>query len=58
MPASARCGSVKQFLNGAPINSSRVQPVSASACLLTSVTMPRGSMVIKASTFDSMSERV
>jgi hypothetical protein len=58
MPASARWGSVKQFLNGAPINSSRVQPVSASAWLLTSVTMPSGSMVIRASTFDSMSERV
>jgi hypothetical protein len=27
-------------LNGAPISSSRVQPVSASICLLTSVMMP------------------
>ena len=43
MPASARAGSVKEFLNGAPISSSRVHPVSASVCLLTSVMMPRGS---------------
>ena len=40
------------------MSSSRVQPVSASVCLLTSVMMPRGSVVISASMFDSMSERV
>jgi hypothetical protein len=45
-------------LNGAPISSSRVQPVSASICLLTSVMMPDGSVVISASMFDSISERV
>jgi len=52
MLVSARSGSVKQFLNGAPISSSRVQPVSASICLLTSVMMPEGSVVISASMFD------
>ena len=45
-------------LEGAPMSSSRVHPVSASICLLTSVMMPRGSVVISASMFDSMSERV
>jgi len=44
-------------LNGAPISSSLVHPVSASVCLLTSVMMPRGSVVISASMLDSMSER-
>src|SRR5580692_1881991 len=58
MPDSARCGSVKNVLNGAPINSSRVQPVSASICLLTSVMMPGASVVINASMFDSNRERV
>ena len=58
MPASARAGSVKQSLNGAPMSSSRVQPVRASICLLTSVMMPEGSVVIRASMFDSISERV
>jgi len=56
--ASARSGSVKYFLNGAPISSSRVQPVSASICLLISVMMPEGSVVISASMLDSISERV
>src|SRR5580692_7275406 len=52
MPDSARCGSVKNVLNGAPINSSRVQPVSASICLLTSVMMP-GASVVTRSLFES-----
>src|SRR5450759_4270980 len=46
------------FKNGAPISSSRVQPVRASICLLRSVMMPRGSVVISASMFDSSSERL
>jgi len=58
MAATARSGSVKQFLNGAPINSSRVQPESASICLLTSVMMPDRSVVISASMLDSNRERV
>ena len=45
-------------LNGAPINSSRVHPVNASICLLTSVMIPRGSVVISASMLLSRSERV
>jgi hypothetical protein len=48
----------KLSLNGEPISSSRVQPVNASICRLTSVMIPRGSVVINASTLDSMSERV
>ena len=58
MLISARSGSVKQSLNGAPINSSRVQSVSASICLLTSVMMPAESVVISASMLASNSERV
>ena len=58
MAASARSGSVKNFLNGAPISSSRVQPVSASIWVLTSVMMPDGSVVMIASMLDSISERV
>ena len=58
MLAAARSGSVKQFLKGAPISSSRVQSVSASICLLTSVMMPDGSVVMSASMLDSNSERV
>ena len=58
MPASARAGSVKKLLNGAPISSSRVQPVSVSICRLTSVMKPAGSVVTMASVFDSISERV
>jgi hypothetical protein len=41
-----------------PISSSRVQPVSASICLLTSVMIPEGSVVMIASMLDSISERV
>jgi len=58
MAAWARSGSVKEFRNGAPISSSRVQPVRASICLLTSVMMPAGSVVMSASTLASKSERV
>jgi hypothetical protein len=53
----ARAGSVKQFLNGVPISCSRVEPVSASICWLTSVMTPSGSVVISASILDSISER-
>jgi hypothetical protein len=56
--ASARIGSVKKFLQGAPISSSRERPVSATICWLTSVMMPCGLVVISASMFDSISERV
>ena len=58
MHSCARCGSVKWFLNGEPINSSRVRPVSPSVCLLTSEMMPAGSVVISASTIDSIRDRV
>jgi len=51
-------GSVKLLLNGAPMSSSRVQPVSASICVLTSVMMPDGSVVAIASMLDSMRDRV
>ena len=54
----ALTGCTRDELNGAPISSSRVHPVSASISLLTSVMMPDGSVVISASMLDSMSERV
>lgn len=40
------------------MSSSRVQPVKASICLLTSVMTPKGLVVISASVFDSISDRV
>ena len=53
-----RGGSVKKLRQGAPISSSRVRPVSAIICWLTSEMMPCGSVIISASMFDSISERV
>ena len=58
MPDSARAGSVKYCLNGEPISSSRVFPVSHSICRLTSVMTPTESVVISASTLDSISDLV
>jgi hypothetical protein len=49
---------VNRLVNAAPINSSRVRPVSVSICLLTSVMIANESVVISASMLDSISERV
>jgi len=57
-PSSASFGSVKYVLKGVPISSSRERPVSSSICSFTSVITPSGSVVISASMFDSISERV
>ena len=54
----ARNGSVKYCLKGVPINSIRLRPVSATVCSLTSEITPAGSVVISASTIDSISDRV